>query len=213
MRQRAEIFHLKKEQRSTSRPALAMQLLGYSEPNPLLFLQIWFQQPAGALPIRHTLLAPSQRSEDCVWPGHRNLRLWHGNSSWGTLKRQVHLGGAAPTTSWAKRFPLHFTLRLALWRIFGSTQAVDLSVLLILHGEQRPFLWAVHYPTQELYAPCKAQDSLLSKWRNFPHSETWIRSAENHAGIIKDTCRWQKLFSSQSIAFANRDIRDHQNCS
>lgn len=69
VRQRAKMFHLTKEQRSTSRPALAMQLLGYSEPNPLLFLQIWFRQPAGALPICRTLLASSQRSEAHAWPG------------------------------------------------------------------------------------------------------------------------------------------------
>lgn len=138
----------------------------------------------------HTLLASSQRSKDCVWPGCRDLQLWHGNSSWGTLKRQVHLGGAAPTASWANWSLLHLALRLALWLFFGSAQALDLSVHLIFHGEQKPSLWAVHYPTQELYAPCKAQNPLLSQWLNFPRYETWIRSAENHAGIIKDTCRW-----------------------
>lgn len=128
VRQRAENFHFKKEQRSTSRPDLAVQLLGCSEPNSLLFLQIWFRQPTGALPIHLMLLASSQRSEDCMWPGCRNLHLWHGNSSGGTLKRQVHLSGTAPTTSWAKRLLLHLTLWLALCHIFGSTQALDLSV-------------------------------------------------------------------------------------
>ena len=140
VRQRTETFHFKKEQRSTSGPALAMQLLGYSEPNPLLFLQIWFQQPAGALPMHHTLLASAQRSDNCVWPGCRSLHLWHGNNYGETLRKQVHLSKAAPTTSWAKRFLLHFTLWLALWHIFGSTQALDLSMRLTLHGEQRLFL-------------------------------------------------------------------------
>lgn len=102
----------------------------------------------------------------------------------------MHLGGTAPTTSWAKRFLLHLTLRLGLWRIFGSAQVLDLSMHLILHGGQKPFLCAVHYPTQELCAPREAQDPLLSQRLNFPHYETWIRSAENRAGIIEDTCRW-----------------------
>lgn len=72
MRQRAEIFHFLKEQRSTIRTALAMKLLSHSEPNPLLFLQTWFRKPAGVSPIHHTLLVSSQRTEECVWPGCRN---------------------------------------------------------------------------------------------------------------------------------------------
>lgn len=45
-------------------------------------------------------------------------------------------------------------------------------------------------PNTRADAPCKARDPQLIKWLSFPHYETWIRSAENHGGIIKDTCRW-----------------------
>lgn len=55
--------------------------------------------------------------------------------------------GSSSSHKLGKQFLL---LRLALWRISGSAQALDLSVCLILHGEQRPFLQALHYPTQEL---------------------------------------------------------------
>lgn len=146
-------FPFSEGKRSISSLALAMQLLWPCNSlvtlskSPFVPPPMWFQQPAGPLPTCHTLLVSSQRTKDCGWSGCRNVHLWHGNSSWRTLEKQVHPIGAAQATSWAKQFLL---LHLALWPILGSTQALDLWVCLILHGEQRPFLQALHYPTQEL---------------------------------------------------------------
>lgn len=149
-----------------------MKLLSHSEPNPLLFLQTWFRKPAGVSPIHHTLLVSSQRTEECVWPGCRNHQpplaqeqLLRDPKEAGASRRSSSNGKTCKVIPLA---PFPSACPLAYF-CFSSSSRPHLNENFILQSEQRPFLWAVRYPTQELYAPCSAQDPLVSKWLNFPH--------------------------------------------
>lgn len=64
---------------------------------------------------------------------------------------------------------------------------------LIFHGEQKPLLWALHPQKKEIYAPFHGSGPPTEEI-----STLWMRSAGNAAGIIKDTCRWEKPFSHRS---------------
>lgn len=179
VRQKDEIFHSQEAQS----PVLTRQPLGYWELNPALF------PSSGSSPSWCRAHAPWHPQEQGMCVARAQ----------GTpcLAREQLLGD--PKEAGAAQLPRKTGQRGSSCT-FTPSLAFGISLLPLELCASADFSWGTKAspvgsssPKQEIYAPFHGSGPPTEEI-----STLWMRSAGNAAGIIKDTCRWEKPFSHRS---------------